>query len=91
MTFLAPDTDEYPLSDWEDEEAMKPQEFDMDAHEANGKRFPDWACGPGLSDAIAHQNPKDGDVLFQSMSRRCNLIDLFGTTHFQYYQKTPKH
>jgi hypothetical protein len=91
MTFLAPVTHEYALSDWEEEEAMKHQEFDLDAREANGKRFPDWACGKALADAIRHQNSCDGDVLFQSMARRCNLVDLFGTLQFQYYQRNPAH
>jgi hypothetical protein len=87
MTFLAPRPNEYELSDWEDEDAMKTQEFDLDASESSGKQFPDWACGENLERAVAHQDPTDGDTLFHTMARRCNLIDLFGTTHFRYYQK----
>jgi hypothetical protein len=87
MGLLGPSTDQYRLSDWEHEDAMKPIDCDVDAFGEDGKQYPDWACGTKLSASLARQNPSDGDVLFQSLARRCNLIDLFGTDQFKYYQK----
>jgi hypothetical protein len=87
MGQLAPSGDQYRLSDWEHEDAMKPIDGDLDAFGEDGSQYPDWACGAKLSASLARQNPSDGDVLFQSLARRCNLIDLFGTNQFKYYQK----
>jgi hypothetical protein len=87
MELLAPSADQYRLSDWEHEDAMKPIDGDLDAFGEDGKQYPEWACGRKLSASFARQNPSDGDVLFQSLARRCNLIDLFGTDQFKYYQK----
>jgi hypothetical protein len=87
MTAFAPRSQEYDLSDWEDDDAMKAVELDMDSRASEGKPFPDWATGQNLEMAVARQNPSDGDVLFQSLARRCDLVELFGTNKFEYYQK----
>jgi hypothetical protein len=87
MAALNPRTQEYDLSDWEDDDAMKAVELDIDSRASEGKPFPDWAMGANLDMAVARQNPSDGDVVFQSLARRCNLVELFETTRFEYYQK----
>jgi len=77
----------YEMSDWEDAEPMKAMEFDPDATAFNGKPIPGWASGADLAAAVARQNPADGDRLFQSMARRCNLVEVFATKRFRYYER----
>lgn len=76
----------YNMSDWEDEDAMKPEDFDPDNIESLGKPIPDWAYGDRLERAVRRQNMDDGDIIFQSMERRCNLRDCFQTNYFKYYE-----
>jgi hypothetical protein len=90
MTSLNPQGQEYDLSDWEDDDAMKAGELDIDSDTSDGKSFPDWASGTNLALAVARQNPNDGDIIFQTLARRCDLVQLFGTSNFEYYQKKRK-
>ena len=85
MTSLKSRNASYDMSDWEDEEPMKPMEFDPDETWFNGKAIPAWASGKQLARAVLRQSPCDGDILFQSLSRRCNLVEIFGTKRFKYY------
>ncbi|OHT15645.1 hypothetical protein TRFO_14023 [Tritrichomonas foetus] len=87
ITSLQIQNDPYELSDWEDEDAMKPMDLDLDAEIVNGKTIPAWACGKQLSMAMARQNQTDGDRIFQELPRRVNIVDLFGTNVFSYYQR----
>ena len=85
MQTLKPRNTSYDMSDWEDEEPMKPMEFDPDETWFNGKEIPPWASGEQLARAVLRQRACDGDILFQNLSRRCNLVEVFGTKRFKYY------
>ena len=87
ITSLQAKNEPYELSDWEDEDAMKPMELDLDAEVVNGKQIPSWACGQQLAMAVARQNQIDGDRIFHDLPRRVNIVDLFGTNVFAYYQR----
>jgi hypothetical protein len=87
MAAWQPRSDPYDLSDWEDDDAMKEVEIDADCRGSDGKAFPDWASGSTLESAVAKQNPNDGDLIFRTMARRCDLVEMFGTSRFEYYQK----
>lgn len=79
--------DPYDMSDWEDEEAMKPMELDLNVDVVNGKKIPSWASGKQLAIAVSKQNQTDGDRIFQDLDRRVNIVTLFGTNVFPYYQQ----
>lgn len=87
ISSLQAEEDPYDISDWEDEEAMKPMELDLDAEIFNGKKIPSWACGKQLAAAVSKQNQNDGDRIFQDLPRRVNIVALFETNVFPYYQQ----
>lgn len=90
ITSLEASNEPYDMSDWEEEDAMKQMELDLDSTELNGKSIPSWAIGTQLKTSINRQNNSDGDRIFQSLARRCNLNEVFGTNNFKYYQKLHK-
>lgn len=77
----------YEMSDWGDEDAMKQEDIDQDCSEYDGKPIPSWAQKESLKEAIDHQNQSEGDKLFASLPRRCNLEAVFGTKSIPYYMK----
>lgn len=77
----------YELSDSDDDDTMKLVDFDSDEIEERGKTIPDWASGDRLRRAVMRQDIADGDVIFRSMDRRCDLESCFGTTSFPYYNR----
>lgn len=87
ISSLQAEDDPYEMSDWEDDEAMKPMELDIDADIINGKKIPAWACGKQLAIAVAKQNQIDGERIFQDLDRRVDIVKLFGTNVFPYYQQ----
>ncbi|EAY05039.1 hypothetical protein TVAG_191360 [Trichomonas vaginalis G3] len=81
------DSNAYDMSDWADEDAMKDEDFDSDCEEYEGKLIPEWAQKESLKYAVTHQNQSDGDKLFATLPRRCNLETVFGTKSIPYYMK----
>jgi hypothetical protein len=82
-----PQSDAYALSDWEDDDAMKDVDVDTDCRGNDGTAFPEWASGRSLESAVSKQNPNDGELIFRTMARRCDLVEMFGTSRFEYYQR----
>ena len=70
----------YELSDWEDEEAMKNQDFDLDDFDV-----PIWATKENIKLSMNRQTIIDGEKLFINLPRRCNLNEIFETNKFKYY------
>ena len=79
--------DSYEMSDCEDEEPMKTIDLNLNSEFFNGKPIPKWAYGQQLKMTANRQNASDGDLIFWNLPKRCNLIELFGTTVFKYYSK----
>ena len=77
----------YEMSDWEDEEPMKPMELDIYSHDFNGKYIPSWAIGEDLIQAMKQQEPSDGDKIFHSLLRRIDYKTIFGTSNIPYYHR----
>ena len=83
--------DSYEMSDWEDEEAMKPDPEETGEGEVNGKKIPSWAQDNNLRVIVSRQNISDGDKIFQDMPRRVSLVDIFETRNFPYYTSKLRH
>lgn len=83
ISSLQAEDEPYDMSDWEDEEALKQLDFDIEAEVINGKKIPSWACGNQLAIALSKQNQYDGDRIFQDLPRKVNLFKMF-----PYYQQS---
>lgn len=81
---------EYQMSDWEDDHAMKDEDIDQECDVFEGKKIPTWACVEPLKISIENQKQADGDKIFASLPRRCNLEAVFGTKCIPYYMKPKK-